>query len=107
MATMVDHAVAGYCATSLFTFTPVKKATSRVTADVVGLFLRTTCSMYLQQSRNRGRTWTTVSATYTLPARLAETASYTLASVPDGPGRLARSCVKAGASRTVFCTAAW
>jgi hypothetical protein len=106
-ATVVDHATTGYCGTALYTFTPVKKASSKAGADVVGLFLKTTCSMYLQESRNGGKTWTTVSATYTLPAKAAETGGYTLITFPDGPGRLARSCVRAGTSKTAFCTTAW
>lgn len=106
-ATVVARPIVGYCGTALFTSTLVKKAASKAGADVVGLSLKTTCSMYLQQSKNGGKTWTTVSPTYTLPAELAEAGGYTLTTVPDGPGKLARSCVKAGSSKTVFCTPAW
>ncbi len=98
---------AGYCGTALFGTTIAKTASSRAGADVVGLSLKTTCTMYLQDSRNGGKTWSTVSASYTLPAKFAETASYTLSTVPDGPGTLARSCVRSGTSKSVSCTAPW
>jgi hypothetical protein len=101
-----SSAVLGLCLGFLNSSTTTKKAGTTVRA----LFVSEAdpCTAWIQVRRASGKTWTRVSPVVswhspnTKTAVLAFTAAYT-----DGPGRLARMCVKDLANKQTNCSAGW
>jgi hypothetical protein len=98
--------MAGACVGSLASSTTTKKAG----ASILGVLVSATdpCTAWIQSTANGGKTWTTVSpvVSYQGPAFPKEAAAFT-AHYADGPGHLARLCVKDMTSKKMNCSAGW
>jgi hypothetical protein len=98
--------IAGVCGGTLGSSTTTKKAG----ASVLALLASTAdpCTGWIQSSANGGKKWTTVSPvlSYRGPAFPKEAVVFT-AHYADGPGHLARLCVKDMTSKKMNCSAGW
>ncbi len=96
----------GLCAGVLAGSTTVKKTGT----TVLGLFDSEAvhCTGWIQSSANKGKTWTTVSpvVSFTSPNPKTDVLAFT-AHYADGPGHLARLCVKDMTSKQVSCSSSW
>jgi hypothetical protein len=96
----------GVCAGDLVSSTTAKKAG----ATVLGLLVSSSdpCTGWIQRTANGGKTWTTVSAVVSWqgPGYPGTGAAFT-AHYADGPGHLARLCVKDMTSKKTNCSGGW
>jgi hypothetical protein len=96
----------GLCAGLMASSTTTKKAG----ATVLGLLISATdpCTAWIQSTANGGKTWTTVSpvVSYRGPAFPNAVGAFT-AHYADGPGHLARLCVKDMTSKKMSCSGSW
>lgn len=96
----------GVCGGNLVSGTTTKKAGATVLGALVAS--GDPCTGWIQSTANGGKTWTTISpvVSYTGPgfpsAGVAFTAHYA-----DGPGRLARLCVKDMTNKKTNCSGGW
>ena len=96
----------GVCAGTLASSTTAKKAGATVLAVLVSS--TDPCTAWIQRTANGGTTWTTVSPVmpYRGPAYPSVGVAFT-AHYADGPGHLARLCVKDMTSKKTNCSGGW
>jgi hypothetical protein len=100
--------IAGVCAAGLASSTT--SAAKKAGATVVGLLASDgdPCTAWIQSTANNGKTWTTVSPviSFKAPSSTRSAAAFT-AHYADGPGHLARICVKDTLSKQADCSNGW
>lgn len=96
----------GVCGGTLASNTTAKKAGATVLAVLVSA--SDPCTAWIQSTANGGKTWTTVSpvVSWQGPGYPGVGAAFT-AHYADGPGHLARLCVKDMTSKKTNCSGGW
>jgi hypothetical protein len=96
----------GVCVGELASSTTAKKAGAAVDGTLVSV--TDPCTEWVQSTANGGKTWTTVSpiVSFTGPRFPGEAAAFT-ARYADGPGHLARVCVRDLTSNKQNCSGTW
>jgi hypothetical protein len=97
----------GECLTGVVSGASPKSSTSTAGAVFLNQSSGTTCTGWLERTKNDGKTWYNESASHTI-GNVSGTTTYAItATYADGAGYKVRACVRLASSSTVHCTTAW